>query len=207
MSLRRSLGVVLLSTAAASAATITSFSATPGGAALNFFTSVTINATLTGNTANITQSGVDCTSGMACNGRVADFEIKGTGLTTTTPIVVTIDGSYTDSNLQSMTGEVSLQDAHTPEAFGFPFLVSPGSSPYDFSQTIVSFTAGDLATGNFDITGALSLSMPAGSTINLPNSLSITIGAPSGVPEPSSILLLLAGLVPIGLTKWRKRRC
>jgi hypothetical protein len=214
----RTFAAILFAAALGSAATITSFTATADNSTGTPFTTDNISSTFDGSTANITNSLVTCERLVAlapgaCSSNAANFEIIGTGLTATTPVTVSIDGTYSRLSLGTTSDDDLLLGTVTFEFKGFPatrqtyqFNASPSASP--FSETLASTSLPAVPGGNFDIVGTFSLSMPNFSQLSLPSSLSVAIGAPTtpGVPEPASVLLLAAGLGVISLAKWKKRR-
>src|SRR5581483_2213137 len=118
--------------------------------------------TFTGSTANVTGSTFTCRTG-PCSGTAVDFEIVGTGLTGTTPLTITIDGTISefviitgvsaDSALDSESGTVHVAFKGNPASEqSYPFTMSFGS----FSETIATTSLPGLpGNGDFDLVGTL----------------------------------------------------
>jgi len=208
--------VVGVVSASATTVTITSFTAGQGDDAANFTTD-TINASFDSTHAWISNnSTISCGSfhGSVCSGIAADFRIIGSGLTTTTPFDIHIDGSIsfvppvtsigTNSDADTVNGTLTYWVTAAPSLqSSIPFSVSGPTFNSDLSNTVLP---PENLSGAFDVSGTLSLTLQPGQTIVLPSSLQFTL-TPAAVPEPSGALLLAgaAGLAWLGRRRLARR--
>jgi hypothetical protein len=112
------------------------------------------------------------------------------------PAVGTLDGTLTGSG--TATGEVILA------VDGFPFKTVPFSvDAGPFSKNLFSVEVPTIFGDSLILSGSLDLSLPAGDTFFLPNSLGFAIGQ---APEPSGLPLFGAGMVGLAALVRRLRR-
>ena len=183
-----------LGAATCSADVISAFSAAavPGSG----FTTV-VNSTFNSSLARITNSSVACGPASACSGEVATFSLTLSDVTNPLAVAMgTLDGTM--SGAGPVTGLVNLL------VDGLPFKSIPLSlddSP--FLKDLFSTQVPTLLGSPLILSGSLSLTMPAGDSITLPNSLDFAIVQ---TPEPSYMALLACGLVGLAMLSRRMRR-
>ncbi|MDQ6663773.1 MAG: hypothetical protein M3Z23_05225 [Acidobacteriota bacterium] len=190
-------GFTLLGAITSSAATITSFTATPIDGSPFI---ATINSMFSGSTAFITNSSVSCASTTApCSGNVLSFTIQGIGSPGATPLSVNIDGLLSGS-----TRALGSLNVTSPFTKSVPFSLAAGT----FNTAIVNTGIPSDSTGAFSGAGTVGLSLAPGQTLTLPSSLSFAVGtASTSVPEPGSALLVGGALLgSIGMMKRGRAR-
>ena len=190
--------VLLLGLGSASAAEITAFSATADQGTP--FT-IVLNTTFTSSLARITNSSVACDSETACSGEVATYSLTIMDLTHSTPAQGSIDGMITGAG--TVTGNVTVNVDGIPfKSVGFS-----GDAGLFFKQ-LFSTQLPTLLGSTVTVTGALDLTIPAGDSIVLPNSLDISIDSapPTTVPEPVSMTLIGGGLLVLAAIARRRIR-
>ncbi len=193
MRIVQTLSLALMGTLSASAGVIVSFTATPSPGTP--FTE-TINSSVSGSTASITNSVISCVSTSVCSGAAADFMGTVTGVSTVTPLSITIDGIL--SGTTPAGGVISLT---SPFAINIPFSVSPGT----FSTSIASTNLAGSPTGSFNVAGTVDFTLAPTQTLTLPSSLSFSFGAaPTAAPEPGTWLLLGVSLAVLGAMRYRR---
>jgi PEP-CTERM motif-containing protein len=174
------LACILFGTIAASAGTISSFTAAPTSTP---FTITGLTDSFSGSEA-IVSGKVACTSETtACTGAAVTFSLGITGLTTASPISAEISGDATAAAAGSFVET-------TPTAATIPFTVGSGA----FDKTIFSTSLPGVSGGSVVIAGTLDLTIAPGQSITLP--LDIFLGV-QPVPEPSTLALLGLGLLGI----------
>ena len=192
------LSVALLGVSLGHAADITAFSATADQSTP--FSNLTINTTFTSTLARITNSSVSCGSEAACSGEVGTYSLTLMNLTDATPAMGTLDGMLTGTGTATGTVTVLLD--------GIPFKsvdFSVDAGP--FSKELFSTQLPALLGPTLTISGALDLTLPAGDSIVLPNSLDFSFGAATTtVPEPVSFALIGFGLLGLAVLARRRNR-
>jgi hypothetical protein len=182
----------LLAPMTVSADAITAFSAT---AIPDTSFTIDLNSTFTSTVARITNSSVACNSDTPCSGEVATFSLTLGDITTPTPAMGTLDGTLTGSGTAE--GTVNL----FVDGFPFktiPFSVEAGPFSKDLFSTEIPTSFGETLV----LSGSLDLSLPAGDSFVLPDSLEFAIGE---VPEPSGLPLICCAV--IGLAALARRLC
>lgn len=185
------LGWAIFNGALAFAAQITSFSAT---ADQNTPFTTVLNTTFTSMDARVTNSSVACNQNTTCSGEVATYSLTLTGLTSATPAVGTLDGTLSGTGTSSGTVSVKVNGIQISLA---SFSVDVGPFFKNLFSTQIPTNFGTTVT----LTGALNLTLPAGDTFTLPNSLDFSIAA--AVPEPASVILIASALLCLGVMRRR----